>query len=84
MTSEVPAKFNMIWLSFIDPKYQIESLYFKTLMFRSRIHLLNTILGTEDRAEKKERQKFLTSQRLHSNGEWVWETNNISDSVQKR
>lgn len=54
MTSEVPAKFKIILFSFIDPKYRIERLYFKTLMVRSRIHLLlNTILGTEYTAVKK-------------------------------
>lgn len=75
MTSEVPEKFKIILFSFIDPKYEIERLYFKTLMVRSRIHLLlNTILGTEYTAVKKS-QKFLTSGSLLSNGVWVWKTN---------
>ena len=43
MTSEVPAKFNMISFSFSSPKYQIERLYFRTLMFVSRIRFVQSL-----------------------------------------
>lgn len=85
MTSEVPDNFKVIWFSFIDPKYRIESLYFKILMVRSRIHLLNSILGTEDTAVKRERQrqKLWTLWSQPSNGVWVWETNNKQDILDR-
>lgn len=72
MTSEVPAKFKIILFLFMDPKYQIEKMCFRTLMVRSRIHLLNTTVGTGDTVVhlSKEIGNFLTWS-LHPNGVWA-------------
>lgn len=56
VNSEVPIKFKIILFSFIDPKYQMERLYFKPLTVRCTIHLLNTTLSTEDTAVKRDRE----------------------------
>lgn len=55
MIFEVFVNFKVIWFLFIDFKYRIERLYFKILMVRFRIYLLNGILGIEDIVVKRER-----------------------------